>query len=323
MKQKITIILVVVLLAALALPGTALAKSLGDDKIVIGNTFTLQSGETLNVNLLVIGGAATLEENSQVNGDVLLIGGALDANGKIDGDVLGIGGVVNLGERALIEGDVTTMAASLEQSDGARIVGDVITSLEFPFNFSVPALIAAPNLSNFAVFFPFGEWVWFFFRTFLWAALAALVAMFLPKPIQHTAKTALEQPILCGGVGLLATVGVPLLLIGIGITIILIPISLTGFLIMALAWFLGRVALGVEIGRRIAPLFKQDWALPLCAGVGTFTLTFVVDAVIKIIPCIGWLFALLIGVLGLGAVALTRFGTQPYNPSRSPLETGS
>jgi hypothetical protein len=145
----------------------------------------------------------------------------------------------------------------------------------------------------------------------------------LPKPIQHTAKTALEQPILSGGVGLLATVGFPLLLIGIGITIVLIPISLTGFLVMALAWFLGRVALGVEIGRRIAPLFKQDWALPLCAGVGTFTLTFVVDAVIKIIPCIGWLFALLIGVLGLGAVALTRFGTQPYNPSRSPLETGS
>lgn len=332
MRQRIKLVLVFVLLVALALPGSALAKGLSEDKIVLGDTFTLESGEMLDGNLLIIGGAVTLEKDSRVNGDVLLIGGALDAAGAIDGNVLGIGGAITLGESASIAGDLTTMAASLQQSEGARVAGDVITGLQGPFHFSLPGFITTPDMSNVTVnFFPLWDWVWFFFRTFLWAALAVLVAMFLPRPIQNSAKAALEQPILSGGVGLLTTVVVPLLLVGIGITIILIPISLAGFLALALAWFLGRVALGVEVGRRIAPLFKQDWALPVCAGVGTFTLTFVVDAVAKIIPCIGWLFAVLVGVLGLGAVALTRFGTQPYisgngydaTPPLRPIESPS
>jgi len=38
------------------------------------------------------------------------------------------------------------------------------------------------------------------------------------------------------------------------------------------------------------------------------------------VPCLGWLFGWIVGLAGLGAVVLTRFGTQPYEPSRIESE---
>ena len=36
------------------------------------------------------------------------------------------------------------------------------------------------------------------------------------------------------------------------------------------------------------------------------------------VPCLGWLFAV-VGLLGLGAVVLTRFGTMAYPPAPAPI----
>lgn len=163
-------------------------------------------------------------------------------------------------------------------------------------------------------FAPFWAALWFLFRIFLWAALAMLVVMFLPAPTERVARTVVAQPVLAGGVGLLAAIVAPLLFIAIAITIILIPISLVGVLVLAVAWFFGRIALGLEVGRRLALMLRQDWPLPVVAGAGTFVLTLVVDGADQLIPCVGWIFPVLVGILGLGGVLLTRFGSQPYPP---------
>jgi uncharacterized protein (DUF111 family) len=46
---------------------------------------------------------------------------------------------------------------------------------------------------------------------------------------------------------------------------------------------------------------------------GVFTLTLVANALtgIPVLNCVGWLMPFLLGVAGLGAVFMTRFGTQP------------
>jgi hypothetical protein len=78
------------------------------------------------------------------------------------------------------------------------------------------------------------------------------------------------------------------------------------------AWLLGWVALGYEVGSRIAEAVNMVWAPAISAGVGTFILIFVLGGFSKLIPCIGWLPQTLVGLWGLGAVLLTRFGTQDY-----------
>lgn len=313
MKPKIKFALLVVLVITVILPGTAFAKGFSDDRVITGGAFTLRDGETQDGNLVIFGGAATLEDGSRVNGDVVLLGGTIDIDGNVHGSVVGIGGVVSLGPTAVVDGDLTTLAASLDREEGAQVRGDVTSGVPSPFSFSIPGRVTAPDVPSVEVrTAPILNVMWFFFRTFLWAALAVLLVMFLPAHAERTATTIIRQPVLAGGVGLLTAIVAPLLLIGIAITIILIPVSLVGFLIVAIAWFFGRIAIGMEIGRRFAETANQNWPPAVAAGIGTFILTFVIDGLDALIPCVGWLIPALVGVVGLGGVLLSRFGTQYY-----------
>jgi hypothetical protein len=315
MKRKFYLVFVIVLLTSFAIPNLVYAKELQDDKIVAGGTFILASGDTLDGNLLIFGGSATLEKDSQVNGDVALMGGTLNIDGRVTGNVVGLGGVVNLGQQALVEGDLTMLAATLNRDEGSRVNGQIVNGLQTPFHFEFPG-VTVPSVQPLRVnVLPIWNVMWFFFRTFLWAALAVLVAMFLPAATRRTAEAIVKQPVLVGGVGLITTIVTPLLLIGIAITIILIPISLVGALAMAVAWFFGRIVIGYEVGKRFAEMLKQDWPIAVAAGIGTFILALVVDGANELIPCVGWLFPVMVGILGLGAVILTRFGTQTYPPT--------
>jgi hypothetical protein len=104
---------------------------------------------------------------------------------------------------------------------------------------------------------------------------------------------------------------IPTLLILLTITIILIPVSLLGVLVVIVAVLFGWIALGLEVGRRIADVFKVHWHDALLAGLGTLVLSLVVNG-IGAVPCIGWVAPFLVGLFGLGGVIITRFGSQAY-----------
>jgi cytoskeletal protein CcmA (bactofilin family) len=319
MNKRYKYLVLMVTLVILLIPGTAFARDLQDDRVVAGGTFTLESGETLDGSLIVFGGTAAIEQGSLVEGDAVVFGGIVTIDGTVDGNVVGVGGVVNLKENAIVEGDLTTVAATLNRDPGAQVDGQVITEFDFS-----PALTVFPETLDFPktftnfepVFNPVGFtlWrvIWFIFRTLLWGALAALVAMFLPKPTTRTTQAIVNQPVMAGGVGLLTIIVTPIILLLLAITCILSPISLLGVLALVVAWVFGRIAIGLEIGNRIAKTFDRDWPVPLAAGVGTFGLALVVDSLGTFIPCVGWLIPTLVGLFGLGGVVLTRFGTQSY-----------
>ena len=313
MKHKIRLNLVLVLLAVLVTPATVLAKSLDDDRVVVGGSFTLNSDEIQAGNLVILGGVVVLEQGSRVEGDILLLGGSLSIDGEVTGNVSGFAGTISLTSHSIVRGDLTTVAASLQRDEGSRVDGQVVTSAPGNFRFTLPGNLYIPETPkvNLAVS-PIWGGIWFLFRTFLWAALAVLVAMFLPNPLTRTSEAAVHQPVLTAGLGLLTVIIAPVILVAIGITIILIPISLVAFLMLGLAWFLGILGLGLEVGRRLQLMFKKDWPLPVAAGIGTFVLVLVVEAAWHGIPCVGWLMPVGVGIIGLGAALLTRLGTQAY-----------
>jgi cytoskeletal protein CcmA (bactofilin family) len=331
MNKRYKYFVLFVTLVILIIPGTAFAKDLQDDRVVAGGTFTLESGETLDGSLIVFGGTAATAQDSLVEGDAVVFGGILTIDGTVEGNVVGVGGVVNLKENAIVEGDLTTIAATLNRDPGAQVDGQVITEFNFsPALTILPETIGVPpTFSQFDPMFDFDPmfnpigfsfWrvIWFIFRTLLWGALAALVAMFLPNPTTRTSEAIVKQPVMAGGVGLLTIIVAPVILLLLLITCILSPISLLGAMALVVAWVFGRIAIGLEIGNRIAKTFDRDWPVPLAAGVGTFGLALVVDSVGVFIPCVGWLIPTLVGLFGLGGVVLTRFGTQAY-----PLEDES
>lgn len=312
MKKVTRIVLLLIILAALFIPQAALAQGPGGDEFVFGGTYTLAEGETLDGNLYVFGGIATLENRSIVNGDIILAGGTLQVRGEVRGDITATGGLINLDDTAVVRGDVSAFAAHVNRAQGARVDGSLNTGLTGPFRFVVPGGVRVPSVQ--LHFDPLWDTLWFLFRSFMWAAVAVLVVLFLPRNTERTAQAAVNQPLISFGLGLLTAVVAPLLLVVIAITIIGIPLTLLGALLLAIAWGFGLIALGTEVGKRLAQLFNQEWALAVAAGVGTFLLILVSNGASRLVPCVGWLVPAAVGMLGLGAVLLTRLGTQTYPP---------
>ena len=316
MKPVLKVGLFMLLLAAVLWPHAALAQGGQGDKFVFGGTYTLAAGEELDGSLYVIGGSATLENGSHVTGDVMLAGGTLQSNGQIDGDVLAVGGLVDLGENAVVGGDVASLGAQIIKADGARIEGTERNLAGGPIQFKLPGGVTPPRID--VLVNPVWNVLSFFFTAFLWAVLAIMVVLFLPRQVERTSQAVVTQPLISGGLGLLTLVVVPPLLVLIAITLIGIPISLVGAFLLVIAWAFGMIAVGAEVGKRLAQVLKQEWAFAVAAGLGTFTLVVVVNGFNSLIPCIGWLARLLVAMVGIGAVLLTRFGTQVYQPSSPP-----
>lgn len=315
MKTKLQIALLLLILLSFALPVTALAKDKLEDKIIFGGAYTLRSGEVLYGSLVVFGGLVVLEEDSQVTEDVVILGGNLEANGQIDGSLVGIGGNLKLGESALVNEDVVVFGANLERALGATVGGEIVNGFSGPIYSEFPRGI---NLPRFDISVnPALQFAWFVLKVFLWAVLAVLLVLFFPKQLDQIGDTAINQVFIAGGIGLLTIIIAPIILIVLLISLICSPLSLLGFVLLAVGWGVGLIALGLEVGKRIAEMFKQEWAPALSAGVGTLILIGVLNGLRAVVPCVGWVFPALAGSVGLGAVMLTRFGSHAYPDSFS------
>lgn len=317
MKNILRTAVLIAFLMAFALPATVLAKSYRNDKVVFGGTYSLKSDETLDGDLVVVGGVATLEENSKVNGNIAMLGGTVDANGDIYGDIIAMGGLVNLNASTVVRGDVLLIGAHLDRSEGAQVEGEVHSAESAPLVMRFPNGVKIPRVEF--SFSPFINFVWFMLRVFIWAAVALMVVMFFPNYTERAGKAVISQPILAGALGLLTVIVTIFGLLVLAITIILLPASLLGALLFIIAWMFGIIAVGTEVGSRASGLLKQTWPPAISAGVGTFMLVLVMNGMRDLVPCVGWILPAVVGLVGLGAVVLTRFGRQEYLPSTAIL----
>ncbi len=307
--------LLFVALALLAAPTTAHAQDGGDDgKVVMGGSYRLSSGQTLNGSLAVFGGQATIDDGARVNGDVVLSGGTLTVNGEVNGNIAVLGGTIFLGSSAHVSGDVRTLGGTVNKDPAAQVDGS-ISSGPSDLNFNLPRRfpfsIFPDGLGN--VLTPIWQFMLNVLQGLVLALIAVLLAMFAPAPIQRVATSITTQPLVSGAIGLLTFMVAPVVILLLALTILLIPVSLIAVVALVVAVAFGWIALGLEIGQRMgASLFHTNWTAPVAAGVGTLVLS-LISAVAWIIPCVGWVVPFLIAVVGLGGVLASRFGTQVYN----------
>jgi len=317
--KKILVLSAVVAILALAFPMAAMAAAgPADTKIILGNDYTLESGDVLDSDLLILGGNAELEEGSVVQGSVFVLGGNIRIAGEVDGDLGVLGGNVNLTNSAVVHGDVSTLGGNVTRGSGTVIDGEVSSSFGIDIDSSIPNFptnfdFQFPTMPSFSFphISPWFSVLWAVFRVFVLAALALLVVMFWPEPTRRIADAVITQPFAAGGLGLLTVIAGPVLLLVLLITILLAPLSVIGFVLFVAAGVFGWIGLGYEVGRRIAMAMKWELQDPAAAGLGTLLLSAVAGG-IGFIPCVGWLLVVLAASLGLGAVMLTRFGSQAY-----------
>src|ERR1041385_221129 len=333
MKYNFKLLTLLFFLALLLVPTTS-AYAQGPNpgnggRVIFGSNYTVKSGEIFNGDLVVFGGNMTLEENSNLNGNLVVIGGTVKSNGETKGDVVVVGGEGGLEKTAVVTGDLVTIGGQLERAEGAKIEGQVVNNaapnITIP-NAEIPTEVKPPQPNPiFSLFFGAAK---VFFQAVAVALLAMLAMMFLQPQVERVGQAITTQPLISGGVGLLTMFGAPVVIfivvLVMALTIILIPVAvavaLLGGLLIALAWLFGMIALGQEVGERFTRAINQSWAPVLTAGFGTFLLMLVGGALGQI-PCIGWLVPALLGLLGIGAVVLTRFGVRPVSTSAVTVYT--
>ncbi len=285
-------------------------------RVIFGESFTLESGEEMGGDLVVLGGSVVLESRSRVNGNVVVMGGSARVAGEVEGDVVTFGGDVVLRSTAVVGGDLVTLGGNFQREEGAIVRGQEVGGLEFR---GLPRFWTFPT--RFSLSTGVDRWTSFvldvFKAIFLALALAALgllVILFWPKQTKVVGQAILDAPLPSGGVGLLTAIVAVALMVLLAITICLSPIALLLGVALLAAGIFGWAAVGLLVGRRLLEAFKVKVITPLMAvAVGILLLS-----LLGAIPCLGLLVAIVAFCVGLGAVVLTRFGTQTY-PLPAPV----
>ena len=320
MKKIFRALTLFAFLAVSFLPtGTAQAQGPNPDggRVIFGNNFTLESGDTYSGDLVVFGGNVTIEEEAQLQGNLVVFGGTASSNGDVQGDVVIIGGQVNLDENAVVSGDVVTIGGQLERAESAEVGGEVVNNIPPHVDFSNGQLPPTPDfeLPNIVDvgFNPFMEFGRVLGSSILMAILGMLAALFFQDRLDRVSHAIVAQPLTTSSIGLLTIV----VMVIVAITIILLPFVLLGLIPLAFAWLFGVISIGQEIGDRFAKALHQEWAPVITTGLGTFALVFVVNSVqsmnnlLPFMACITWIIPAIVGLVAIGAVVVTRFGARP------------
>jgi len=322
--RVLTLFFVITILAC-ALPTSVFAASHQEDRTILGENYTLESGRTLNGDLNVLGGLVTIEENATVNGNMFVLGGLVTIDGTITGDLIVIGGTVTLEENAVIKGSLFAPASYINQDESAIIEGEHHENWNMPWGeiymprFSQwatsyrPGMMVVPTINRIARVIAL---------TLVMAGLGALLLLIMPNSTETMVKALVASPWQILGYGALTGVAVIVSAIILTITICLIPVAFLVLLAFGLALLVGWLILGYELGRRILTgMFHTKWSPALTALFGNAIL-YLISSGLSLIPCVGGVIELIAVLFGLGTVVVTLFGTRSYPRDEIKSEEG-
>lgn len=289
-----------------------------------GPEFVLEQGEERQQDQVYLAQAVTLETGSTIVGNVTVIGQSVELAGTVDGNVVVIADSLDMLDSAYISGDLSACVSSFDRAEQARIDGVIEEDCQDGDAVSVNELVRSG----------FDGWreSWFFrwgsllSSTLLFGALAALATVLFPRGLTRMSASIRRAPVASGTAGLLAlgvaagaTVlyAISLLLV---LPFLLIPFVILGWVILLLFILLGSVALAEPLGdvvlRRIG-MADQPRMIAAVVGAVLLSLALRIWAVFPFTAWIGVLLSIVFGAVSLGAVLLTRLGTDQYPRSQA------
>lgn len=261
-----------------------------------GRTIVVNSGEVICSNVTSFGGEVVIQ--GEVRGDVVTFGGNAFIDGNVTGNVTLYGGNVTLQKSARVDGDIHLC--------GGRWMGtaDRLHGTVFDCTKDASLLLVSDMGPGFR-----------FWSIVTWVSLGMLLTSLLPEHVMLVRTTVKSKKLRSLILGLLTVLLTPSVLAVLIALIISIPLAIIVAVALIAAWALGTVAVGWMIGeyivQKIAPQ-QNSRLIHVVAGLAVLALA-------GSLPYIGWLISIGTGLLGLGAVFLSRFGTKLYSQPKQPL----
>lgn len=314
------------------------------DALVFGGNVTMEDGSEVEGDVVVFGGNVKID--GDVDGDVTTMGGNVNItdNATVGGEVSSVGGNVSVSDEASVGGIIADgldvklnfgseeIVESESTASGSREAG---SSERTDRSDRSDRGSMATNTGGAAfgvlssVGYAIGDGVADVFWAMILSGVSVLLVLFFPKNINMVENTLTEttpQSLIVGFVTLIASLAV----MGLFALLFWLLIPICGIFLVALALGAGMLAgwtvIGKNIGQRIFATFDNPMPSEVSATfLGVTVITLIANVpFLDHFPLIGWMFSFVGGLvvlvgasMGLGAVVLSRFGTQPYLPISS------
>jgi len=337
MNSKISAIVLSIIMLLVFTPPALAQGPLTGGRFVIGENFTLESGQKIENDLVVLGGNVSIKPESSIhgnlavfggnvtvdgtiNGDVAAMGGNITVNGSTNGDIVSFGGNITVSKTAVVKGDIVTLGGVSSVAEGATVTGRIKTGdqPEEKSNEIVPPVAPNPpaSPSDNSISFATDDG-WDSPLTFLkeliseivgtitllltMVLIAWLVAAFMPEQVLTIRATLSEAAAASFGVGLITMLVSVVAGIVLLVTICLAFVPIIAWIFLAIAGLLGWLVVSQIFGERLLlATGRPDPGLIRSSVVGVLVLTLLTKMpVIGSIPCIGWAVGFVAAVIGL------------------------
>ena len=262
-----------------------------------GANIVVDSDEIVCGNVTSFGGTIVIQ--GEVQGDVVAFGTSVIIDGTVHGTISVYGGSITLQNNASVYGDIHLCQGSWTPGGDQHLHGNFDGCPK-----SADQLLTSDAGPDFR-----------FWSTLAWIALGTLLVVLLPEHVMLVRTTVTSKMRRSLVLGLLSTLlALPVLAILVAL-IISIPLAIIVVIGLIAAWALGTVAVGSLLGEYIVRVVApQKNTRPVQVVVGLTVLVLAGS-----LPYIGWFITIGAGLIGLGAVFLSRFGTRLYSQPKQPI----
>jgi TolB-like protein/class 3 adenylate cyclase len=146
--------------------------------------------------------------------------------------------------------------------------------------------------------------------------LGLIVYYVLPKQAEAVVSTISDAPMKSMVIGVLSLIAVPLVIIIFSVTLIGIPIGIIAAFLYILMLFIGRVYIGLWVGKKILGYFRASFSE---AFFWPFTAGIILVGLLSLIPIFGWLLKTCLMLIGVGAMWLVIW--EAYREDKKAVES--
>jgi cytoskeletal protein CcmA (bactofilin family) len=253
-------------------------------------------------NVRAAGGSVELGPQASVQGNVTLAGGSIQVNGPVHGYIQANGGRVYL--NGPVDGDARVMARTVELGPAARINGKLIYSSRTEVKRDAGAQTngGVERLPGAGGWRGTGIWTFYVIGMLGLMLLAAVLIALLPGTFRRISGDVAARPWFDIGVGLLALVCIPVLIVLLLISFVGVPLALllaSSYLVLLMTGYVtGGIAIGEITLDRFEPSHSAQRSWQIAAGlIGVLVLL-----LLSRIPFLGGIIAFLSLLIGVGAI---------------------
>ena len=278
----------------------------GDDVRVLGQNIFIDG--TVKGDVLFLGANLVVSEGAVIEGNLLAAGGVAVMNGRVDGDVAVAGGTVtvhgSIGGNAELQTD-----GGLVIGPGASIAGDLTyrgpEELEFAPGVVGGSIRFEPKRTDVEKHISQQMAMFNTFRTIFWilgfitAIIAGSVIVALTRDhAWRTAETIRTKPLKSLGIGFIAFICIPIVILIAFVLILTIPLALMLLLAYLIALYIAKFYVSIWLGNLILRRGGRTDKSPIPPMLLGLLIVYLVTA----IPVIGTLIGIVIIFFGLGAL---------------------